>query len=154
MATEQLTDSLATILKLNAPKHRKPKRCKHAYLEATKDFIAFHADVMRRHFASDENFLKLSSEHQEIYWRLHWIVGLKAITRFKRFGEMPNEKWVKGLIGRLNINLSDETLRLFAKYFLGFTRAMIEAYLLWFEDFQIETPSWHGWSYLLHAKSA
>lgn len=152
MATKQLTDSLVTTLKLNAPKHRKPKRCEHAYLEATKDFIAFHADVMRRHFASDENFLKLSPEHQDIYWRLHWIVGLKAITRFKRFGEMPSEKWVKGLIGRLNPDFSDET----AKYFLGFARAMIEAYLLWFEDFQTDTdtPSWHGWSYLLHAKSA
>lgn len=137
MGARELTDLFASMLELPAGKEEKKAVERHrytGYLKATRDFIRFHSDLMERHLLN-EHFRRMSLEEQDLCRRFHWALGLKAITDFKRLGKRPTKKWVLDMIRRVSPDAND-LFGLTRDYFLGFAKAMVDAYVLWFEDFE------------------
>ncbi len=138
MKATELSKIFSSVLELPPGKEQNEfaKRQKYGgYLKATEDFITFHSDLMRKHFLN-EHFRGMSLEEQDLCWRFHWTLAFKAIANFKKLGKMPTKKWVMDMIHRISPG-ANHLFGLTAVYFLGFARVMVEAYVLWFEDFQI-----------------
>lgn len=137
MGVRELSNLFASMLELPRKEESEfgKRREYGSYLKATKDFITFHSHLMQRHFLN-EHFRRMSLEEQDLCWRFHWAVAFKAIANFKKLGKMPTKKWVMDMIHQVSPD-ANHLFGLTAVYFLDFAKAMVEAYVLWFEDFKL-----------------
>lgn len=112
------------------------------YLKTTKDFLQVHDKLIQ------EGLLQFhySPEIEDLVYRFHWVVGMKAIVRARGGWDLtghcvrsifPTREWVQQLIDRVD----EPDLPLDPEYFFKWARTMVEAYYQWFEETLKEDPN-------------
>lgn len=109
------------------------------YLRTTRDFLRVHDKLIR------EGLLQFhySPEIEDLVYRFHWVVGMKAIVNARSCWEnmgtvaLPTREWVQQLIDRVD----EPKLPLDPEYFCKWARTMVEAYYQWFEETLKEDPN-------------
>lgn len=135
MGGRDLSNLFASVLQLPARKKRNKIAQEHrreSYPKATEHFITFYSDLMQRHFLN-EHFRRMSLKEQGLCRRFHRAVAFEAIANFKKLGERPTKKWVMNMIRQVSPD-ANHLFGLSTDYFLGFARAILEAYVRWFEN--------------------